>query len=76
MSNNQDRLAAIEELPEPLRDDALVPWKLVAQLLAAEDVEHCRQNLLAAGLPVVEVSARRRLPRWGVLRQFLREREK
>jgi hypothetical protein len=41
-----------------------------------QDVEHCRQSLLRQGLKVVEISARRRLPRLGTLKAFLANREK
>jgi hypothetical protein len=71
-----DRLKEIEALPEAMRDDALVPWKTVAQICGADDVEYCRENLLRSGLKVVELSERRKLPRLGTLRAFLREREK
>jgi hypothetical protein len=73
---NKDRLAEIEKLPEQLREDALLPWATVALMCGADDVESCRENLLRGGLKVVELSERRKLPRLGTLRAFLREREK
>ena len=70
------RLAAIETLPNEMRDHALVDWQTVANLLGAKDIEHCREVVTKAGVPLVEISERRRLPRWGSLREFLNSRER
>jgi hypothetical protein len=69
------RLAAIEVLPDEMQDNALVDWKTVAVLLGFSDVEYARETVTAAGLPLVHVSGRKKLPRWGALRDFIRQRE-
>jgi hypothetical protein len=73
---DEDRLAEIQRLPEQLRDDALVDWKTITLLLSSRDIQHTRRTLLNEGLPTVELSPRKRLPRWGTLREFLRKRER
>jgi hypothetical protein len=70
------RLAAIEALPQEMQDHALVDWPTVASLLSCKDIEHTRETLIAAGVPLVHVTGRKRLPRWGTLRDFLLKREK
>ena len=69
------RLAALEGLPDETRDHALVDWRTVTTLLGMKDVEHARKTLIDAGLPLVHVSERRRLPRWGTLRRWIESRE-
>lgn len=66
----------IESLPPQLRDDVLLDWHTVASLLGFKDIEHARQTVVAAGVPLVHLSARRRLPRWGALREFIAKRER
>jgi hypothetical protein len=69
------RLAAIDALPNEMQDHALVDWQTVANLLANKDIEYARALVTAAGVPLVHVSERRKLPRWGALREWLRSRE-
>lgn len=69
------RLAAIDELPNVMQDAALVDWKTVAVLLGRQDIQEARRIVVAADLPLVQVSARRKLPRWGDLREWLKSRE-
>jgi hypothetical protein len=69
------RLAAIEALPNEMQDYALVDWGTVALLMGNKDVAYARETLQQAGVPLVRVSERRQLPRWGSLREFLRARE-
>jgi hypothetical protein len=71
-----DRFSEIEQLPADLHDDSLVDWRTVTAMVGGRDIEHTRKMMLAAGLPVVSISARRKLPRLGKLREFLRNREK
>lgn len=73
---NNKRLAAIEALPDVMQDDALVDWPTVAALIDYRDVEYVRHMVSEAGVPLVQVSERRRLPRWGELRKWIRSREK
>ena len=70
------RLAAIEALPPEMQDFALVDWETVALLTGNLDREYAREILVAAGVPLVHVSARRKLPRWGALRAWLVSRER
>jgi hypothetical protein len=70
------RLAVIKALPHEMQDHALVDWPTVASLLSCKDVEHTRETLIAAGVPLVHVTGRKRLPRWGALREFRRARER
>jgi hypothetical protein len=70
------RLAAIEALPDQMQDCALVDWATVAVLLDKKDVEHARELITAAGVPLVHVSERRKLPTWGALRQYIKARER
>jgi hypothetical protein len=69
------RLAAIEELPGEMQEYALVDWETVAVVTGNKDVEYAREELTKAGVPLVQVSARRRLPTWASLREFLKSRE-
>jgi len=69
------RLLAIDSLPSEMQDFALVDWATVAALTANRDVETARETLVNAGLPLVRLSARRSLPRWGALRDFIKSRE-
>jgi hypothetical protein len=71
-----EALNAIGTLPPAMQDSALVPWKTVAALLGQEDVANVRKNLMAAGLPVVHLNERRKLPTWGALRQHLKALER
>jgi hypothetical protein len=70
------RLAAIEALPHEMQEHALVDWKTVADLLAKKDVEHAREIVTNAGVPLVELSTRRKLPTWGELRKFIEARRR
>jgi hypothetical protein len=70
------RLAAIEALPTKMQDDALVDWPTVKVLCNFADTEYARQTIIKAGVPLVELSPRRRLPRWGALREYIRSRER
>ena len=66
------RLAAIDALPGAMQDEALVDWQTVAAIIAKKDT---RKLVIEAGVPLVQVSARRKLPRWGSLREWLKSRE-
>jgi hypothetical protein len=68
-------MEVIDSLPPSMRDDALVPWKDAAALCGYGDPEYCRKIITEAGVPLVNLSERRRLPRWGALREYLRSRE-
>ena len=70
------RLAAIEALPTTMQDDALVDWPTVKALCNFADTEYTRKVITKAGVPLVELSPRRKLPRWGALREYLRSRER
>lgn len=70
------RLVAIDSLPAEMQPYALCDWATVAAVTGLRDVEHARETFLAAGLPVVHLSSKRKLPRWGVLRDFLISRER
>jgi hypothetical protein len=70
------RLAAIEALPNEMQDHALVDWRTVAALLDKKDVVHARELITAAGVPLVHVSDRRKLPTWGALRKFIQARQR
>jgi hypothetical protein len=71
-----ERLAAIAELPSDVQDFCLLDWKTVAAIIGAKDVEHARDIVINAGVPLVHVSERRKLPRWGSLRKFIKDRER
>jgi hypothetical protein len=70
------RLAAIEALPHEMQEHALVDWRTVALLLDKKDVDHAREIVTNAGVPLVHVSDRRKLPTWGALRQFIEARRR
>lgn len=70
------RLLAIDTLPTEMQPFALVDWQTVATVTGLRDVEHARETITAAGVPLVHLSERRKLPRWGVLRDFLISRER
>jgi hypothetical protein len=70
------RLAAIEALPTTMQDDALVDWPTVKILCNFADTEYARRTIIKAGVPLVELSPRRKLPRWGALREYIRSRER
>jgi hypothetical protein len=70
------RLAAIEALPDQMQDSALLDWPTVAALLNKKDIEHTRELITAAGVPLVHVSDRRKLPTWGAIREFIRTRQR
>lgn len=79
MSQNTSRptrLVEIESLPPEMADFALVDWKTAAWLTGNADVETAREMIIDAGVPLVHLNSRRKLPRWGVLREFLLKREK
>ena len=65
------RLAAIEALPDQMQDHALVDWQTVADLLDKKDIQHAREIVTNAGVPLVHVSGRRKLPTWRALREFI-----
>jgi hypothetical protein len=72
------RLAVIEALPTEMQENALVDWRTVADIIGCKDAEHAREMLISAGVPLVRLGGHmrpRRLPRWGVLRDWLRSRE-
>ena len=70
------RLAAIEALPDQMHHFALLDWPTVAALLNKKDIEHTRELITAAGVPLVHVSDRRKLPTWGAIREFIRTRQR
>jgi hypothetical protein len=59
-----------------MQDHALVDWPTVAALLNKKDVVDTRELITAAGVPLVEVSGRRKLPTWGALRNFIQRRQR
>jgi hypothetical protein len=63
-------------LPNEMQSYALVDWKTVAALGNFADVEHARQTLRAAGVPLTDISPRRCLPTWGDLRAFIESRKR
>ena len=69
------RLAVIEALPEQMQDHALVDWETVATICNYKDLETVRNNLKEAGVALVKVSERKKLPTWGALKDFLKSRE-
>lgn len=69
------RLAAIEALPADMQDYALVDWETAALVLNSKDPEHTRETLKKAGLPVVDLGGRRKLPTWGNLRALIKSRQ-
>ncbi len=74
MDNKPPRLAAIDALPNEMQDHALVDWPTVAVIIGSKDVANTRE-MISRVVPLVHVSERRRLPRWGALKEFLRSRE-
>ena len=75
MTEKPVRLAAIDALPNEMQDYALVDWPTVATILNNRDIEYARETIIKAGVPLVHVSERKRLPRWGALRDYLKSRE-
>lgn len=69
------RLVALDSLPDDMRDHALVDWPTVTTMCGLRDIEYCRELITKAGVPLVHVSGRRRLPTWGALREYLKSRE-
>lgn len=69
------RLLEIEALPYHMQDFALVDWSTVCIITASKDVENTREIITKAGVPLVRISERKKLPRWGELRTFLLGRE-
>ena len=65
----------IKALPEHMRDEQLVDWPTTKAILSAKSERLARRVLRAADVPLVQVSERRAYPRWGALRDFLRQRE-
>jgi hypothetical protein len=76
MAEKPVRLAAIDALPNEMQDYALVDWPTVATILNNRDIADARGTITKAGVPLVCVSERKRLPRWGALREYLLKREK
>jgi hypothetical protein len=70
------RLAAIAALPDTMQDHALVDWPTVKALCNFSDTTHARRIITEAGVPLTEISPRRKLPTWGRLRAFLASRER
>ena len=70
------RLAAIAALPNEMQDHALVDWPTFKTLCNFADTEHTRKIITEAGVPLTEISPRRKLPTWGRLRAFLSSRER
>ena len=58
-----------------MQDYALVDWPTVAVLGTFKDVEHARETVKAAGVPLVHLSDRKKLPTWGDLRAFFNSRK-
>jgi hypothetical protein len=69
------RLAAIEALPGEMQEHALVDWPTVAVICNFKDIGYARNTIKKAGIPLVCVSERRKLPTWGTLRAWLQSRE-
>jgi hypothetical protein len=58
-----------------MQDHALVDWPTVAALCNFKDIEYARETVIKAGVPLVHISERKRLPTWGALRAWLQSRE-
>ena len=69
-SGEAKRLAVIEALPTQMQEYALVDWPTVAAMLSYDDLEQARKVLKEAGVPLVDVSSRKRLPTFGALRRI------
>jgi hypothetical protein len=76
MIRKSPRLAAIEALPNEMQEHALVDWATVAILLNHRDIDYAREIVTAAGVPLVYMSERRKLPTWGALRKFIQTRQR
>lgn len=73
MSNgNQPNL---ESLPPEMQDWALVPWRHAATLLGFKDIRSAQEAVRDAGIPLVAISERKHLPRWGRIRGLIQDRE-
>lgn len=70
------RIAEIETLPPELQAHALLDWRTVAAILNFRDIEHARETVINAGVPLVHVTAHRKLPRWGTFKTYLENRER
>ncbi len=60
-----------------MQDNALVDWPTTAVILGYKDVETAREIITDAGVALVHVSERRKLPTWatsGALRAFIQAR--
>ena len=68
------RLEAIKALPDQMQDHALVDWETTAALMNV-CVPWARKLLKENQVPLVELSERKRQPRWGTLREFMSKRE-
>jgi hypothetical protein len=75
MDRMTKHLVAVETLPEDMREHALVDWATAARICGYKDIEYCREVITKAGVPLVQLSERRRLPTWGALRAWLKSRE-
>jgi len=74
MAAKPHRIAVIDALPTEMQDHALVGMKDAAALLNV-CVPQARKIIRDAGIPLVELTERKKLPRWGALRDFLMSRE-
>ena len=70
------RRARLAALPAELQDDALLDWRMAADLAGYEDVQYARKTLIAQGLPLVELSPRRKRPTLRALREHLAARQR
>lgn len=70
----ETRFRGIQALPDEMSDYALVDWQTVAAMFGT-CVPTARKIARENGIPLVAVSERKRLPRWGSVRQFIVARE-
>ncbi len=68
------RLATIDALPDDMQANALVDWATVAAVCGYADVEYCRE-IISKQVPLVHLTARKKLPAWGDLRSYLESRK-
>lgn len=61
-------------LPDYVQDHSLLNWPAVAAVLGCS-IPTARKIVKDNSIPLVPVSERKRLPRWGSIRQFIESRE-
>lgn len=69
-----DAPTQLKNLPAGMADYSLVDWQTVASVFKT-CVPKARQIVKENGIPLVAISERKRLPRWGAIREFILNRE-